>query len=108
MAQVLADLNNLASSKISMKFHRTIARLIWEMAGLIKQATGINQLILSGGVFQNRLLLDLTLGLLRQQGFLVHLPEIVPVNDAGIALGQAWLGSLMIERGVGDVFSGSR
>ena len=108
VAQVLEDLNKHNGSKISMKFHRTIAALILEMAGIIKAETAINQVILSGGVFQNRLLLDLTWRFLEKRGFIVHVPEVVPVNDAGIALGQAWLGGMMVERGVNDVFGRSR
>jgi hydrogenase maturation protein HypF len=48
---------------------------------------------LTGGVFQNRLLAEQAIALLTAVGFRVHLPEQVPVNDAGIALGQImeWL-----------------
>jgi hydrogenase maturation protein HypF len=106
--QVCRDLNRSSAGTISMKFHRTMAALIGEMAGLIGAETNYRQVVLSGGVFQNRLLLDLTWEILGKKGFRVFLPEIIPVNDAGISLGQAWLGSLMIERGVWDVFGDSR
>lgn len=106
--QVYQDLSRESARVISMKFHRTIATIIVETAKLIRDETACSRIVLSGGVFQNRLLLDLTMNLLQKHDFQVYVPEIVPVNDGGIALGQAWLGSLMIERGVTDVFSGSR
>jgi hydrogenase maturation protein HypF len=106
--QVYQDLDYYDNGIISMKFHRTIAAFISEMAGLIQLETKYQQVVLSGGVFQNRLLLDLTMDLLINKGFQVFVPEQIPMNDGGIALGQAWLGSLMIERGVLDVLSGSR
>ena len=107
-AQVFRDLGLISSGAISMKFHRTVAAFIAEVAQLIRVQTDIKQIVLSGGVFQNRLLLNLTWDLLTRKGFVVYVPEIVPINDGGIALGQAWLGSLMVERGVSDVFSDTR
>lgn len=106
--QVLRDLAHSTAGAVSMKFHRTIALLTGEMAGLVRAETGYDQIVLSGGVFQNRLLLVLTWEILEKKGFRVFLPEIIPVNDAGISLGQAWVGNLMIERGVSDVFGHSR
>ena len=107
MAQLAADIPHLSAGIISMKFHRTIANMTCEMVRLLRDATGIRQVALSGGVFQNRLLLDLTSAQLEKDGYAVHIPEIIPVNDGGIALGQAWLGGLMIERGVSDVLGSS-
>ncbi len=107
-AQVMDDLGYCQPGEISMKFHRTMAELIAEMAGRIHVQTGYRQVVLSGGVFQNRLLLDLTVQILHRHGFKVYIPELVPLNDGGIALGQAYLGNLMIERGITDVFSSSR
>jgi hydrogenase maturation protein HypF len=107
-AQIYQDLKCYAQGIISMKFHRTIAAFIVEIATLLREKTGYRQIVLSGGVFQNRLLLDLSVSLLKEQKFQVWIPELVPLNDGGIALGQAWLGSLMIERGITDVFSDTR
>lgn len=100
MRQILKDLREYQAAVISMKFHRTIAAYLAEMARIIRGQTSIQQVILSGGVFQNRLLLDLTYDMLKAEGFQIHVPEIIPVNDGGIALGQAWLGGLMIRGGV--------
>jgi hydrogenase maturation protein HypF len=108
VAGVYQDLKQYDSGVISMKFHRTLAAAIGEMVGLIHRETKYTQVVLSGGVFQNRLLLDLSISLLKSKGFQVFIPDFVPLNDGGIALGQAWLGNLMIERGISDVFSNSR
>lgn len=108
MAALAQDLRlGLAVPVISMKFHRTVAALITEVVGALRRDTQVNQVVLGGGVFQNRLLLDLTFEMLTKQRCQVFVPEYLPINDGGIALGQAWLGSLMIERGVHDVFSGT-
>ncbi len=74
---------------ISLKFHRTVAQLIAEVCTLVAQSRGIDQVALSGGVFQNRLLLRLVTVALRQEGFSVLTHRLVPCNDAGISLGQA-------------------
>lgn len=108
LKQVCRDRGRLSAGAISAKFHRTIAVLITEVCLRLRKEAGTAQVVLSGGVFQNRLLLDLTWESLERQGFKVFVPEVVPMNDGGIALGQAWFGSLMIERGIDDVFSGTR
>ncbi len=108
LKQVAQDLAVLSIGAISAKFHRTIAALIEEVCLRLKVELQTDQVVFSGGVFQNRLLLDLAWERLERKGFKVFVPEVVPMNDAGIALGQAWLGSLMIERGIEDVFSGTR
>ncbi len=74
---------------ISLKFHRTAAQLIANVCTLVAEDRGINQVALSGGVFQNRLLLRLVTAALRREGFSVLTHRLVPCNDAGISLGQA-------------------
>ncbi|MGE5607406.1 MAG: carbamoyltransferase HypF [Bacteroidota bacterium] len=108
LKQVCQDLGRLSAGAISAKFHRTIAALITEVCLRLRIEARTDQVALSGGVFQNRFLLDLTWESLERQGFKVFVPEVVPMNDGGIALGQAWFGSLMIERGIDDVFSSAR
>ena len=80
---------NVAVSAISLKLHQTIAKIIVDMCGKITLETGIKQVALSGGVFQNRLLLRLTAAGLRQAGFQVFNHHLVPCNDGGLSLGQA-------------------
>ncbi|MBN1367009.1 MAG: carbamoyltransferase HypF [Dehalococcoidales bacterium] len=74
---------------ISLKFHNTVAEIILQMSLLLKKDTGLNQIALSGGVFQNRLLHRLTLSALQKEGFKVFTHHLVPCNDGGISLGQA-------------------
>ena len=74
---------------ISLKFHNTMAQIILRMCKLIAEETGIAQVALSGGVFQNRLLLKLAITALQREGFSVLTHHLVPCNDGGISLGQA-------------------
>jgi len=74
---------------ISLKLHQTVAQITIEMCRQISQQTGIKQIALSGGVFQNRLLLKLTSDGLQQAGFRVLTHHLVPCNDGGLSLGQA-------------------
>jgi hydrogenase maturation protein HypF len=75
--------------RISAKFHSTVAQMTGEMCRLVANETGISQVALSGGVFQNRLLLRKTVSLLESDGFQVFTHRQVPCNDGGISLGQA-------------------
>jgi hydrogenase maturation protein HypF len=59
-----------------------------QQAKQIREDTAVNQVGLAGGVFQNRLLTERCISLLRKNGFEVTLPLMVPVNDAGISFGQ--------------------
>ncbi len=72
-----------------MRFHETIARIIRDVVTRVAKETGISRVALSGGCFQNRLLLRRTLPLLREAGLEVLLHRQVPCNDGGISLGQA-------------------
>jgi hydrogenase maturation protein HypF len=71
------------------RFHNTVALAIAETVGRMRRDTGLGRVCLSGGTFQNVLLLRRTLRLLRAAGFDVYLHAAVPPNDGGIALGQA-------------------
>ncbi len=89
-AAMSADVRNKVTvSMLSIKLHRTIAQVTVDMCGKIAQNTGIKQVALSGGVFQNRLLLKLTAAGLKQAGFQVFTHHLVPCNDGGLSLGQA-------------------
>jgi len=87
---ILCDLqNNTTKARISVKFHNTLARMTDKLCQIISHKTGISQVVLSGGVFQNRLLLRKTVSLLEADGFTVFTHKQVPCNDGGISLGQA-------------------
>jgi hydrogenase maturation protein HypF len=74
---------------IGARFHRAVAAAIVEVCRLVRTRTGLATVALSGGVFQNALLLELTLPALEVAGFEVLTHRQVPPNDGGISLGQA-------------------
>lgn len=87
---VVRDLRNeVPLARISLKFHNTVAQIIAEMCKLISGETGVKQVALTGGVFQNRLLLKLAVDALKREGLTVLIHHLVPCNDGGISLGQA-------------------
>ncbi|MBK9145342.1 MAG: carbamoyltransferase HypF [Candidatus Melainabacteria bacterium] len=74
---------------LAYRFHYTIAVIMTETALKLREGYGLNQVCMSGGVFQNRILTTTAEKMLRRQGFDVFLPARVPVNDGGLSLGQA-------------------
>ena len=82
-------LAGIPTSKISARFHNGLAEMIRLVVGKIHQNTGIRNVALSGGVWQNLTLIGRTLSLLRRDGFTVYLHRQVPANDGGLSLGQA-------------------
>jgi hydrogenase maturation protein HypF len=88
--EVVQDLiRGLSPSLISGKFHRTVARLVVETCSRIRLDSGLDRVVLSGGVFQNTLLLALVFDGLKEAGFRAYTHHLVPTNDGGISLGQA-------------------
>jgi hydrogenase maturation protein HypF len=79
----------VAREKIATRFHNGIAALTADCCELLRQRTGLFTVALSGGVFQNLLLLQSVVGLLESRGFTVLTHSRVPCNDGGISLGQA-------------------
>ena len=78
---------------IGARFHRAVADVVVRLAELESKAAGVRVIALSGGVFQNALLLQLTLSGLHTKGFEVITHRHVPPNDGGIALGQLLVGN---------------
>jgi len=90
LSAIVKDLyHGMSQATISAKFHKTVANMIFDMCQLIGNKTGISQVALSGGVFQNRLLLGKIVPLLESADFSVFTHKQVPCNDGGISLGQA-------------------
>jgi hydrogenase maturation protein HypF len=73
---------------IAARFHRTIADVAIDICKRGRELTGLNEVALSGGVWQNQLLLDLVRNGLRQNNFVVYFHQQVPTNDGGLSLGQ--------------------
>ena len=84
---------------VSARFHNTLSSAIVEVCGLIRKNDGLDRVCLSGGVFQNYLLLAKTVAGLRNWGFGVFLHAAVPANDGGISLGQAVIANEILRRG---------
>ncbi|MFD0535558.1 hypothetical protein ACFQY7_19210 [Actinomadura luteofluorescens] len=74
---------------IAARFHNGVAALVVDAASRIRSQTGLGTVALSGGVFQNMLLLDRAVSGLEGAGFDVLTHHRVPPNDGGISLGQA-------------------
>ncbi len=74
---------------ISARFHNTITQMLRQTCLLLRDETGIEQVAMSGGSFQNGTLLDNLTRMLEQDGFQVYSHRLVPSNDGGLALGQA-------------------
>jgi hydrogenase maturation protein HypF len=86
IAAVVADLGaGVDVGRIAMRFHRGLAMATAEACG----GTGAERAVLSGGVFQNRVLLELTIEELERHSLLPLVPRLLPPNDGGIAYGQA-------------------
>jgi hydrogenase maturation protein HypF len=77
-----------ATGPIAAGFHMAVAELIADTADRLREATGIERVALSGGVFQNVLLLRLARAALEARDLQVLTHHLVPPNDAGLALGQ--------------------
>jgi hydrogenase maturation protein HypF len=100
LSAVIEDLRRgVSEGTIAVRFHNAVAQMTNEMCQLIADETGIRQVALSGGVFQNRLLLKKTVSLLESSGFHVLTHRQVPCNDGGISLGQAVIANFAIQRG---------
>jgi hydrogenase maturation protein HypF len=78
-----------APATVAGRFHNGVARAVVEAALAVRERTGLATVALSGGVFQNLLLLDRTVTWLEEDGFRVLTHSRVPPNDAGVSLGQA-------------------
>jgi hydrogenase maturation protein HypF len=89
----------VAVEAISTRFHNTIADIVLNVCLKLRQASGMERVVLSGGVFQNALLLDKTSALLDANRFELYTHHRVPPNDGGIALGQALIANELIKRG---------
>lgn len=79
---------------LALSFHIRVADMIAAEVQKIGEAEGVKQVALTGGVFQNRILMDATLKRLRNAGYSVYYNISVSPNDGGIALGQCYIASV--------------
>ncbi len=90
---IAADVRSGVSvGEIAGAFHRSVATMILDVCGRLRDRDGTNLVALTGGVFQNRRLVELVLPLLDTAGFETLRHTQVPPNDGGISLGQVAVG----------------
>ena len=89
---VKAVRSGMDAGTVSRRFHRTLAGMFSEVVRMAYLETGLKTVALSGGVFQNTLLLETLVHELESEGYLVLQHALVPSNDGGLSLGQAAIG----------------
>jgi len=89
---------NEAIGQIGANFHRTLADIAIDICRRARETTGLNEVVLSGGVWQNQILLDLVCDGLQQDDFIVYFHKQVPTNDGGLSLGQAVIANHLIAK----------
>ncbi|MDR2609995.1 MAG: carbamoyltransferase HypF [Clostridiales Family XIII bacterium] len=82
------------ADRLALNFHMRVAEALLEQCRAAREAADTHLVCLSGGVFQNKILMEEALRLLRADGFRPYYNELVPPNDGGIALGQNYIGML--------------
>jgi len=92
-------LSGESTAVISARFHSTMAEVALNMVKTISDETGVKDIALSGGVFQNRLFAGLCECRLKENGFTVYMNERVPSNDGGVSLGQIAAAFDIIQKG---------
>ncbi len=95
-------LRGVSLSLNASRFHATIAAMILSVCNHHRQRTGVARVGLTGGVFQNLRLLEEAVTALQSAGFRVFHHQLVPPNDGGIALGQAWIARQRIRSSPAD------
>lgn len=92
---VVADVKSgVPPSVIATRFHQGVAEMVCDVCVHLREESGLNEVALSGGVFQNVTLLERVLPLLRASGFTVYTHHLVPPNDGGLSLGQAMIAAV--------------
>lgn len=101
VAGIAADVRRGAHAfKIARRFHATLAGMMVEVCGRLRQQSGLGVVVLSGGVFQNALLTALTVAALEREGFRVYRHRRVPPGDGGLSLGQVAVAAASCSAGV--------
>jgi hydrogenase maturation protein HypF len=88
--------DGVAVGIISSRFHNTVAEMVHQTCRLLRDRTNINTIALSGGVWQNMVLLEKTHFALKKNNFNVLIHSNAPTNDGGLALGQAAIAAFQL------------
>jgi hydrogenase maturation protein HypF len=83
-------------SKMAARFHNGLTRMVVEVCKELRSKRGVSEVVLSGGVWQNMVLLQKTVVDLSKEKFKVYVHREVPANDGGIALGQAMVAMVIL------------
>jgi hydrogenase maturation protein HypF len=86
---------------IAARFHDAVAQTTAHACAQLAARRGTDAVALSGGVFQNRLLLDGTAAALRGAGLRILVPERLPVNDGGVSFGQVAVAAARLRKTLG-------
>ena len=78
----------VSAGVVAARFHNGLADTLAQACALVAGARDLDTVVLSGGVFQNRRLLERTAGALRREGLRVLIPRLLPPNDGGLSYGQ--------------------
>ena len=90
LSAIIQDVReNKPIGMISARFLKTIAQITVDVCKQARTKNSLNNVALSGGVWQNQILLDLVRDGLKKEKFVVYFHKQVPANDGGLALGQA-------------------
>ena len=82
---------------VAASFHASLRDLVVTGCERIREELDLRAVVLSGGVFMNALLAESICSALIARRFEVHMPRLVPCNDGGLALGQAWVAARALE-----------
>ena len=97
---LLIDIRNGASLPVmSARFHNGVADMIQQTSKQIRRETGLNEIMLSGGVWQNMALLERVMRRLGEDGFVIYTHRQIPANDGGLSLGQAMVAAVRLVSG---------
>jgi len=97
--ELIADMGkDRSTASMAQKFHLTLVKMYTEALGRIREETGLNRVVLSGGVFHNQILLTNLIKGLTERDFLVYHHQKIPPGDGGISLGQAAIASEVVTK----------
>ena len=96
-------LKGASFAELAGRFHQTLVELFTEVVRRISRSSGLKTVVLSGGVFQNEILLTRLHKSLKAAGFRVLTNRLLPPNDGGLALGQAAIARALMVKGLQNV-----
>lgn len=93
---VVESAGSAGAAELSRRFHESLSHAVAEMCGRLRRESGLDAVVLSGGVFLNQYLTVRVDELLSQAGFRVYTHQDIPMTDGGIAAGQAMVAGALL------------